>query len=136
MTVHSAKGLQAPVVILADASESENLPSDTVFWHEGKPLISNALINDTTMKSIKNEYKEKLKEESMCLLYVAMTRAGDELYACGQENKSQDSWYKIIAGNSEILEDEPEKQMFSNSETKHFASNPLPRFPDESSNNK
>ena len=33
-TIHSAKGLESPVVILADASESENLPVDSLIWHD------------------------------------------------------------------------------------------------------
>jgi ATP-dependent helicase/nuclease subunit A len=94
--VHAAKGLQAPIIILADAGDSENMPHENFFWHNEKLIIPN--INEYknhTIKEIINQRKVKLKQESLRLLYVAMTRAEDELYIFGESGNKKDSWYSI-----------------------------------------
>ena len=48
-----------------------------------------------TIKEIINQRKVKLKQESLRLLYVAMTRAEDELYIFGESGNKKDSWYSI-----------------------------------------
>ncbi|WP_236870181.1 UvrD-helicase domain-containing protein [Candidatus Bandiella numerosa] len=96
MTVHAAKGLQAPIIILADAGDSENMPNENFFWYNEKLIIPNVSeYKNNTIKEIINQRKVKLKQESLRLLYVAMTRAEDELYIFGDSGNKKDSWYSI-----------------------------------------
>ncbi|MBY0580624.1 MAG: UvrD-helicase domain-containing protein [Rickettsiales bacterium] len=96
MTIHAAKGLQAPIIILADAGDSENMPNENFFWHNEKLIIPNVSeYKNNTIKQIINQRKVKLKQESLRLLYVAMTRAEDELYIFGESGNKKDSWYSI-----------------------------------------
>jgi ATP-dependent helicase/nuclease subunit A len=95
-TVHAAKGLQSPIIILADAGDSENMPNENFFWHNEKLIIPNVSeYKNSKIKEIVNERKIKLKQESLRLLYVAMTRTEDELYIFGENTNKQDSWYNI-----------------------------------------
>lgn len=106
MTVHGSKGLQAPVVILADACVDPNrsmLRSPVFRMEEGGPDIP-------IFKPKKEERAEPLtsqleaqekreREEHWRLLYVALTRAEERLYiggALGPKDKGvppQESWY-------------------------------------------
>ena len=96
ITVHAAKGLQSPIIILADAGDSENMPNENFFWHNERLIIPNVSeYKNSKIKEITNERKIKLKQESLRLLYVAMTRAEDELYIFGENGNKQDSWYNI-----------------------------------------
>jgi len=122
MTVHGSKGLQAPIVILADAtSEPESTGSlalpDDPFGVEGKstrhvPLPS--LAKDQRVGRI-GEAGERADQVAMQehwrLLYVAMTRAEEALFIGGslgprhaKKGVPEDSWYARL----EPLFDTPE----------------------------
>ncbi len=100
MTIHASKGLQAPIVILPDTT---TLPinSSSFLWDD-----SGKVIWPVQSKYYNNYYKlqvallkDKDYQEYLRLLYVAMTRAEDELIICGYSltsNLSQDCWYSII----------------------------------------
>lgn len=109
MTVHAAKGLEAPVVFLVDGGSkpfnanhmpklrflaAEHLAGGLPIW---LPLTDFG--NDLT-KTDADRIKAGAEEEYRRLLYVAMTRAADRLVVCGyrgrQENK--DTWHSMIAG--------------------------------------
>ena len=110
MTVHGAKGLEAPIVILADAAyvpRASNkappivkVPSDQL--SAGLPvwLVSEAKPYSEILESWKQNVDILENEESRRLLYVAMTRAADELYITGVAPKKsgvkRDSWWEII----------------------------------------
>jgi ATP-dependent helicase/nuclease subunit A len=104
-TIHSAKGLQAPVVILPDCcynfgqllSAKEEISwvnfSGNIFpiWC-GKKSDENQLL-----KKHRREKLREAKEEYLRLLYVAMTRAEDELYIGGFGNaKDPECWYEVV----------------------------------------
>lgn len=93
-TVHSAKGLEAPIVILADASFSNNTPY-TKFACEDDIFILNTQNSSRASKELITRYNQELSMESMRLLYVAMTRAKDELHVFGYRS-SQNTWYSLI----------------------------------------
>jgi ATP-dependent helicase/nuclease subunit A len=107
MTVHGAKGLEAPIVILADApvapdarqqpplimAELEGAPLRLPFWPVPK------LRDSATVRAWKQRASLLQSEEYRRLLYVAMTRARDELYVCGcvgQQAPKPDNWYELI----------------------------------------
>lgn len=99
MTVHGSKGLQSPVVMLPDTVHP---PKDTGPIHIDLQQQYLAWIPSSIPFSQK--LKERLlpkggQEEYLRLLYVAMTRAEDELYVGGWEKTSPgptQSWYEII----------------------------------------
>src|SRR6202040_3844895 len=102
MTVHGAKGLEAPLVILADTMTSPAGPKQprllqlsrkAVIWAGRKADDSSALANArrAALTEAGDEYRR--------LLYVAMTRAADRLIVCGAdgERKRPDGcWYDLI----------------------------------------
>lgn len=111
MTVHGAKGLQAPVVILADALYTPRDKDGELLYQigEGEPLPidpgSAALLTGPLAKALAARKEEALKEHWR-LLYVALTRAEDLLLVSGSltprkngEPKPlpQDSWYARVA---------------------------------------
>lgn len=98
ITVHSAKGLQAPVVFMPDTtSKTYHVPS--YFWKEDQNGTLLAFWKAGVKTALTEEFAEKAKqkedEENNRLLYVAVTRAADRLYVCGYENKAE-NWYTQI----------------------------------------
>src|SRR5690606_30462942 len=82
-TVHGAKGLQSPIVILPDTMA---LPrqSQEIVWQEDVPLWPPGRPNeDALCRGLREAAKARDEEEHRRLLYVAMTRAEDRLYVCG-----------------------------------------------------
>ena len=92
MTVHGAKGLEAPIVFLADAHSPPNTKRLGPLFEIGPSgqskekmtLLIGAVAEDTELTAeARAEKKRKAYEEYRRLLYVAATRAEDELYICG-----------------------------------------------------
>jgi len=113
MTVHGAKGLEAPVVILADATADPNRlgrPPITVDLDVG-PARDAPLLRPRKEERcppfeeiIQGQEKRDL-EEHMRLLYVALTRAADRLIVSGVMPKAKkdgsdprpaNSWHVIV----------------------------------------
>ncbi|MGL9725979.1 MAG: UvrD-helicase domain-containing protein, partial [Wolbachia sp.] len=95
MTIHKSKGLQAPIVFLIDTNtvprNSESIVFDAMkapFWC-GKN-------NNAYCDQVKKEKKLEDYNEYLRLLYVALTRAEDELYILGKESVQNGSWYDLV----------------------------------------
>ncbi|WP_341808268.1 UvrD-helicase domain-containing protein [Wolbachia endosymbiont (group E) of Neria commutata] len=95
MTIHKSKGLQAPIVFLVDTNtvprNNESIIFDGVevpFWC-GKN-------NNPYCDQVKREKKIEDYNEYLRLLYVALTRAEDELYILGKEPVQKGSWYDLV----------------------------------------
>ena len=102
MTVHGAKGLEAPIVILADTMTPPAgprpprllaLPAGAVVWAGRKDddVEPVAIARQDALTEAENEYRR--------LLYVAMTRAADRLIICGADGinrRPRGCWYDLI----------------------------------------
>lgn len=110
MTVHGAKGLEAPVVLLADMVTPPTTQYEKIYFHENDcgqrfPVlsISKEAGDAPLLEELKAEKKQALMEEYYRLFYVALTRARDELHLWGVANKKGNinsaSWY-ILAESS------------------------------------
>lgn len=116
MTVHGAKGLEAPVVIMADTTTS---PSDTQrlrliqlpLGNGGKAMVwaGRKAEDPLCVADARNAMLEETEHEYRRLLYVAMTRAADRLIIAGcmpgnRNSVRKFSWYDLIAKGLENSE--------------------------------
>lgn len=100
MTVHGAKGLESPVVILPDTAK-RNAPRDADILHlAGGQAVwrSPAADQPAAMKEAAAAARQRQEEERLRLLYVAMTRAESWLIVCaaGEVGDAGQSWYRLI----------------------------------------
>ncbi|MGI3183982.1 double-strand break repair helicase AddA [Nioella aestuarii] len=102
MSVHGAKGLEAPVVILPDtAYRQSNHTAPKLFTTEGGPVCWAGRKDDSpaAMRDLFDEAAAREVEERNRLLYVAMTRAESWLIvaAAGDIAKGEnEGWYPHI----------------------------------------
>jgi ATP-dependent helicase/nuclease subunit A len=113
MTVHGAKGLQAPVVILADACTDPDRKGGGFGGRVARLRLGEKGPSVPVFRPRKDELAEPLKsqiegqdrldrEEHWRLLYVAMTRAEERLYVGGalgamdRKGPPQASWYAAL----------------------------------------
>ena len=109
MTVHGAKGLEAPIVILADTT------TPAAGWHPPKllrlpperavPGAAEQLVwagskdeNVGPVIDARAAIEAAAGDEYRRLLYVAMTRAAERLIVCGTEGKNRldGTWYSLV----------------------------------------
>ncbi len=104
MTVHGAKGLQAPLVILPDTT---GLPDDRkapVVWTDAPggsiPLWSpRKALSCAFIDGLRSADRARQMEEYNRLLYVALTRAEDRLVVCGAAPRNaprDECWYSAV----------------------------------------
>ena len=109
MTAHKSKGLESPVVYLPDTNrdilkskdsdiwQTEEDGKDTLFLHGRSQNLAPRL-----EKQLKEAEKSRMESDELRLLYVAITRAKEQLYIGGITGDNT-SWYShisdAIAGN-------------------------------------
>ena len=113
MTVHGAKGLQAPIVILPDTTSRPKLSSAAILSAEGAMVWSPKKDLDVEPAARARAIAEaKAHEEHRRLLYVALTRAQDRLLIAGHwfgkdgeaaNGYHEDSWYALCRSAIEKL---------------------------------
>jgi ATP-dependent helicase/nuclease subunit A len=109
MTVHGAKGLEAPVVILPDTTGAPGggkgvalLPLTLPDGTEGRVLCASSKGEDCDVASAaRTERDERGKTEGLRLLYVALTRARDRVivmgrHAANRKGAPEGSWRDVI----------------------------------------
>ncbi len=100
MTVHGAKGLEAPIVILPDTGDRRARDQDSILrdrqgvahWKVAKAEMPAGLAD------LRSDREARERDESARLLYVAMTRAEQWLIvaAAGEAGAGDKSWYGLI----------------------------------------
>jgi len=149
MTIHQAKGLEFPIVIIPDLQRLSRVATDT--WvlldrHQGLTLKvpdgRGNLVAGCTFTNFEKRHAWREQFESMRLLYVAASRAEDRLILSGvtQElatlNLTNDSWLRWIwqalelrdRSSSGVVELAPDVQMQL---TINLAEEPLEEAPAE-----
>jgi len=117
MTVHGAKGLEAPIVFLPDTMRDDRASRDTFLTDSSDMPIWN-VSQDLAPESVaaaKDTQKAADAEERQRLLYVAMTRAKNWLIVGGVEKSTQKAdnrWHQTVsdgltaAGATRIKDDD------------------------------
>lgn len=106
MTIHASKGLEAPIVFLADCNTSPGNKSayaTFVHWPEDSDRPLNFMLQpgkkntDRITTRLQQNKQLEAQREDLNLLYVALTRAREQLYISGIQNqKNQAGWYPLI----------------------------------------
>ena len=111
MTVHGAKGLESPIVIIPDSAERRARVDDRILtsadgvalWAVDKDRMPEVLAQ-AREKELAREKRERLR-----LLYVALTRAESWLVMCGAAKKrsadgfERGAWYDLVENGLENL---------------------------------
>ncbi len=107
MTVHGAKGLQAPVVVLPDLLSKPKM-DEVLFWQDGLVLwVPRSRYRNSVIEPLRQARIQRQDEEYRRLLYVAMTRAEDRLILCGWRGPKKvpdGNWYDLAKAGLEALD--------------------------------
>jgi len=111
MTVHGAKGLEAPIVILPDTTSRATSQAGPLLEAEDGGFLWARKVDDCPASAAARDTRDRATdEESARLLYVALTRARDRLIICGvasQPHRFERSWYDYVRRGFDELEIHP-----------------------------
>ena len=100
LSIHKAKGLESPIVVLHDTAANLQIDSSVIaLWSEGKVAVGfRAGCRPPDWKSLAERDKAKARAEGRRLLYVACTRARDWLVVPQPPGSAQsgDFWTELI----------------------------------------
>jgi ATP-dependent helicase/nuclease subunit A len=112
MTVHGAKGLQAPLVILPDTTALP--PDEGILLWAADPATRHAVpifsprreLRCAAVQDLRAAASRRRIAEHNRLLYVALTRAEDRLVVCGWQTAREmadNCWYRLVERGFEHL---------------------------------
>jgi len=107
MTVHGAKGLESPIVVLPDTTSVPDTSREIAFFHEApdRPAVPLLAFTEPAkmaplLQQVKESRKASILAEYQRLLYVAITRPRHELHVFGSIGKNkmnEQCWYETIS---------------------------------------
>lgn len=117
MTIHAAKGLEAPAVFLVNAGRlpQARTPRWLIDWPPDADRPQQIIVSgpaaerDRVSQSLAAAQAAREEREELNLLYVAVTRARQFLHISGFEQRNQgerDSWHSLALKAMERLKDE------------------------------
>ena len=110
MTVHGAKGLESPIVILPDTGKRDvQVKDDLLPTADGVLWNTRAILSPAAIRQVKSDMADALEAERDRLLYVAMTRAEKWLIvaAAGDLDSAGNSWHAKIAAGLALCQAQP-----------------------------
>ncbi|HEV7455580.1 MAG TPA: double-strand break repair helicase AddA [Roseococcus sp.] len=135
MTVHGAKGLQAPIVILPDTASAPPARAGLRWTEDDLPLWAPRAkgFAATPWTDAQSAETAREAEEANRLLYVALTRAEDRLLVCGwyRKKKAAACWHdKVVEGfrRLEGVEEVPFDPVAWGAEAAGFLDGPMLRL--------
>lgn len=99
MTVHTAKGLEFPVVFFVRMGEELRKDRDSIKINEGRESTGILYCPDRKIREQVDEFKElalKEEEEEKRIFYVAVTRARDLLVLSGVRDEKNKGFWKYL----------------------------------------
>ncbi len=103
MTIHAAKGLEFPVVVIAAMHRGPDRRKPVIVFSPDAGLgakwrnpCTQKGLSDTTHLIVTDELKRKEEAEENRLLYVAMTRAEERLILSYAERERPGVWQKLV----------------------------------------
>lgn len=107
ITIHSSKGMESPIIILPDTNHAKgkiqktgNILNHKIDGYDFKLPILVKEKSNFTENVVRKQMQDEAEEEYLRLLYVAITRAENELYICdykrGQQETKENCWYEIL----------------------------------------
>ncbi len=99
MTIHGSKGLESDVVFIVDDGNIPKASQNLIFDESNCPFYVRGGNVPKYCKDIKQKNKNAQYSEYIRLLYVALTRARNQLhiFGCKNGNSSLRNWYQICA---------------------------------------
>lgn len=119
MTVHGAKGLEAPIVFTPDTSRAPTRKASGLIEAEGSYILAPSKAESIPLTdTYLDAHHAETMREYMRLLYVAMTRAESRLILCGawrgrsKTGYDEGSWYQWLAATMDALKTKPFPTVF------------------------
>jgi ATP-dependent helicase/nuclease subunit A len=112
MTIHAAKGLEAPAVFLYNAGggRAPSTPRLLIEWPQDEPRPTHFMVAgqaarlDALGRELADAHKERESREELNVLYVAATRARHFLHVSGFVGQGKKSWHIHASKAMETLE--------------------------------
>ena len=138
MTIHASKGLEAPVVILADAGpQGHGRHSRLVHDVKKSYILAKGLSDDRRPPLLQDAIDHdavRVAQEKIRLLYVALTRAKERLLIAGKEMRrpgAGTSWHELIRAAMMAMPETSVRKVAlpwqSDAEILHIASGLMPQ---------